>query len=348
MTTINDFSQAVAGKTILVTGGTGSFGTTMVNHLRKTDVKQIRILSRDEWKQEAMRLNLGEARLQFHIGDVRRPASIKSAMRGVDHVFHAAALKQVPSCEFFPLEAVETNVGGSSNVIQAAIDEGVESVVLLSTDKAVRPANAMGMTKGLMEKVAIAAARQLNPGDTRIALVRYGNVLLSRGSVVPLFVRQAHAGEPLTVTDPGMTRFLMALEDAVDLVMYAFTQANQGDLFIKKSPATTIETLAEAVLSLTGSSQGVRVIGSRHGEKHFETLATSEELVRAEEMPDYYRVPLDDRDLDAARFFTQGEVQRSELADYDSATAPQLTVEQTVAALQDLDGMADLLAGATL
>lgn len=327
---LDDYAEpSYAGRTILITGGTGSFGSTVVRKLIERDCKQIRILSRDETKQDAMRGTLGEGHnVRFYIGDVRDPLSVKGAMRGVDMVFHAAALKQVPSCEFFPLEAVATNVIGSANVVRAAIEAGVESVVLLSTDKAVYPINAMGMSKALMEKVAQAAAREAEGGDTRVCTVRYGNVMYSRGSVIPLFVTQLKAGKRLTLTEPSMTRFLMPLAHAVDLVEYALVAAEHGDVFIRKAPASTIGDLATAVQNVLDTQVGTSRMGIRHGEKMYETLATSLELRRAEDLGDYFRIPLDDRDLNYGRFFDEGDELVSTIDDFHSHNTARLSVPE--------------------
>jgi UDP-N-acetylglucosamine 4,6-dehydratase/5-epimerase len=311
--------------TVLITGGTGSFGRMMARYLLDRDCEEIRILSRDEEKQEAMRLEFRADALRFHIGDVRDPTAVARAMRGVDYVFHAAALKQVPSCEFFPLEAVQTNVLGSANVIRAAVAAGARSVVCLSTDKAVSPVNAMGMSKALMEKVAIAEARNLGLGEMVVSCVRYGNVLYSRGSVVPLFVKQGLSGAPITVTDGRMTRFMMNLADAVALVEYAFSNATQGDLFIRKSPGALMIDVAQVVRDLLGSSSEVRLIGIRHGEKLHETLATAEERRRASDENQYLRVPLDERDLDYAKYFVEGDAEPTVTEDYTSETSDRMT-----------------------
>jgi UDP-glucose 4-epimerase len=311
-------------KKILITGGTGSFGHQMVDHLLGRGCGEIRILSRDESKQETMRLEYASNALRFHIGDVRSRESVDKAMRGVDLVFHAAALKQVPSCDFFPLEAVQTNILGSANVIQSAIAHGVQHVVCLGTDKAVMPVNAMGMTKALMEKVAQAATRDLGPGDTVVSSVRYGNVMCSRGSVIPLFIKQIKRRKPVTITEPGMTRFMLALPEAIELVEFAFSNAEQGDLFIKKAPACTVQLLAEALLELFDADSGTQVIGVRHGEKIHETLATAEELRRADDMGDYYRVRMDTRDLNYAKFFTEGDPREAAVEDYTSGNTYRL------------------------
>ncbi|WP_279638243.1 SDR family NAD(P)-dependent oxidoreductase [Nocardioides seonyuensis] len=319
--------------TVLVTGGTGSFGHTMVRRLLHAGIREVRVFSRDELKQHDMRRALDDDRVRFYIGDVRDYDSVDRATRGVDHVFHAAALKQVPSCEFFPLEAVRTNVMGSANVIEASNANGVRSVVCLGTDKAAYPVNAMGMSKAMMEKVAQAFARNNPTANTVVSTVRYGNVMMSRGSVIPLFVDQLKAGRPLTVTDPGMTRFLMSLEEAVLLVEHAFVNAAPGDLFIRKAPACTIEVLAQAVAKAMGTAADIRVIGTRHGEKLYETLATREELVRSTDQGDYFRVAVDARDLNYGEYFDEGERQESEVDDYHSHNTERL----------DIDGVVDVL-----
>lgn len=321
---VNDFT----GKTIMITGGTGSFGHELLDLIRETEVKEIRIFSRDELKQELMRIKLKDKRVRFHIGDVRDRSSVDQAMRGVNLAFHAAALKQVPSCEFFPMQALMTNVVGSHNVVESAIEHQIESLVCLSTDKAVLPVNAMGMTKGLMEKVAQAAARGLGEGDTKVSSVRYGNVMYSRGSVIPLFISQMKQGLPLTVTDPEMTRFLLSLRSAIDLVLFAFQHASQGDIFVRKAPASTVRDLAQALKNLFRSDVPIEVIGTRHAEKLFETLATAGEIARAEDMGDYLRVFMDDRDLNYAKYFTEGRPDELVLDDYTSHNTERLTVPQ--------------------
>lgn len=324
------------GATALITGGTGSFGNALLELLLKSSIKQIRIFSRDELKQEHMRIRLNDPRLRFYIGDVRDRASLDKAMVGVDYVFHAAALKQVPSCEFFPMQAVQTNVLGSSNVIESALANRVRRLVCLSTDKAVYPVNAMGMTKALMEKTTIAAARAAGHEDTIIASVRYGNVMCSRGSVIPLFIEQIKAGKPLTLTVPEMTRFLLPLPHAIELVTFAFEHARQGDLFVKKAPACTVGDLAKALKNLFASDVPVRVIGMRHGEKIYETLATREELAKSEDMGDYYRVPMDDRDLNYGKYFTEGDTREPAMDDYHSHNTERLNVEQVEVLLLSL------------
>ena len=316
------------GKVILVTGGTGSFGKAMVNKLLTEGYQEIRILSRDEAKQEEMRISYSRPELKFYIGDVRARAAVDKAMKGVDLVFHAAALKQVPSCEFFPMEAVKTNVVGSQNVIDSAVDAGVRSLVCLSTDKAVMPVNAMGVSKAMMEKVAQASSRQLGENDTVISCVRYGNVMCSRGSVIPLFIKQIKEGKPLTLTEPTMTRFMLSLNDAIELVAFAFENASQGDIFIKKAPACTVQLLAETLLDIFEASTEIQVIGWRHGEKLYETLASAEELLRSQDMGEYYRVSYDNRDLNYAKFFTEGDVEEANTEDYHSHNTYQLTKEE--------------------
>ena len=329
------------GKTLLITGGTGSFGNAVLNRFLATDIAEIRVFSRDEKKQDDMRhefqAKLPEAagKIKFYIGDVRDLASVKSAMVGVDYVFHAAALKQVPSCEFFPMEAVRTNVIGTDNVLTAAIEAGVESVICLSTDKAAYPINAMGITKALEEKVAVAKSR--TSGQTRICCTRYGNVMCSRGSVIPLWIDQIRNGQPVTVTEPAMTRFIMSLEEAVDLVLFAFEHGQNGDLFIQKAPACTIQTQAEAVCELFGGQkEDIRVIGIRHGEKLYETLLTNEECAKAEDMGDFYRVPADNRSLNYDKYFSEGDEQRSTLTEFNSNNTRILNVAETKARIAAL------------
>lgn len=317
-----------AEKTVLITGGTGSFGKTMVAHLLAQGYKQIRIFSRDEWKQEDMRVRMAEPRLKFYIGDVRNRASVDGAMEGVNMLFHAAALKQVPSCEFFPMQAVETNIIGSNNVLESAVAHKVESVVVLGTDKAVYPVNAMGMTKAVMEKVAQSIARRLGEHDTTISSVRYGNVMYSRGSVIPLFVRQIREGKPITITEPTMSRFMLPLRDSVALVEFAFQHAKQGDIFIKKAPACTIGMLAQAMVELFKSDTEIKTIGMRHGEKMFEALASVAEMQRSEDMGDFMRISMDERDLNYKRFFTEGATDEPIGQDYDSHNTTQLTLQE--------------------
>ncbi len=315
------------GVTILITGGTGSFGNALLDRLLRTNIRQVRIFSRDELKQDQMRSRYNDVRVAFYIGDVRDRSSVDGVMSGVDYVFHAAALKQVPSCEFFPLQAVQTNIQGSANVVESAQAHRVKRVVCLSTDKAVYPINAMGMTKALMEKVTVAAARAAGEGDTVFSSVRYGNVMYSRGSVIPLFIQQIKKDEALTLTVPEMTRFLLPLPYAIDLVTFAFEHANQGDLFVKKAPACTVKDLAQALIDLFGSRVPLKVIGMRHGEKLYETLATREELARADDMGDYYRVPMDGRDLNYGKYFVEGDVRQPTLEDYHSHNTDQLDLE---------------------
>lgn len=334
----------VEGKTVAITGGTGSFGSTMVRSLLARGVGRVHILSRDEAKQDDMRRRVADDRVRFFLGDVRDIDSVRNAFVGVDHVFHAAALKQVPSCEFFPEQAVKTNVTGSHNVVQAASDAGIRSVVLLSTDKAVYPVNAMGMSKALMEKTGQAFARNHPGSDTVVSVTRYGNVMYSRGSVIPLFVEQLRAGKPLTVTEPLMTRFLMSLDDSVDLVEHAFRHAEPGDLFVRKAPASTVEVLARAVASLLGvDDPEIRRIGIRHGEKMHETLLAEEEMVKADDQGDYYRVPMDARSLEYELYFEQGEHRRAEVRDYTSENTERLDVEATKQLLLRLPQIADLV-----
>lgn len=324
--------QSITDKILLITGGTGSFGTAVLNRFLQTDhFKEIRIFSRDEKKQDDMRNLYRNDKLKFYIGDVRNLSSIDYAMRGVDYVFHAAALKQVPSCEFFPMEAVKTNVEGTQNVIDAAVKHGVKKVICLSTDKAAYPINAMGISKAMMEKVAVAASRNLE--YTTVCLTRYGNVMGSRGSVIPLFFKQIKNGEPLTITDPSMTRFLMSLEEAVELVLFAFEHGNPGDLFVNKAPAGTIGDLAQALKEMFKADNPIRIIGTRHGEKLYETLCTREEMVKAEDMGDFYRIPADNRDLNYAQYFSEGEIDVSKIEDYHSHNTIQ----------QDVEGMKQLL-----
>ena len=325
------------GKILLVTGGTGSFGHAVVDRFLKTGIKEIRIVSRDEKKQDDMRKEYRSDKLKFYIGDVRDYNSIRGAFRGVDYVFSAAALKQVPSCEFYPLEAVKTNILGSDNVITACLENHVKKAVFLSTDKAAYPVNAMGMSKALMEKNVIARSRQLLEGDTVLCLTRYGNVMASRGSVIPLFLEQIKENRPITITNPKMTRFMMTLDDAVDLVLYAFRHASQGDLFVQKAPAATIETLAEAVLDLTKAKVGVEYIGTRHGEKLFETLVTEEEMGRAIDEGGFYRVTADNRDLNYDKYVEKGNANLPEFISYTSHNTERLDVEGMKKLLLKLD-----------
>ena len=325
------------GKTLLITGGTGSFGNAVLNGFLNTDIAEIRIFSRDEKKQDDMRHEFQAKmptvadKIKFYIGDVRDLASVKNAMHGVDYIFHAAALKQVPSCEFFPIEAVKTNVLGTDNVLTAAIEEGVKTVICLSTDKAAYPVNAMGTSKAMMEKVVVAKARTTK--DTKICCTRYGNVLCSRGSVVPLWIDQIKAGNPITITEPSMTRFVMSLEEAVDLVIFAFEHGENGDILVQKAPACTIETLAKAVCELFNPDTEIRVIGIRHGEKLYETLLTNEECANAVDMGDFYRVPADNRGLNYDKYFTDGDTQRNKLSEFDSNNTELMSVEEVKAKL---------------
>jgi UDP-glucose 4-epimerase len=316
----------IQNKVLLITGGTGSFGNAVLQRFLITDhFKEIRIFSRDEKKQDDMRNQLKNPKLKFFIGDVRDYESVEPATRGVDYIFHAAALKQVPSCEFFPMQAVKTNVEGTQNVIRAASFNGVKKVICLSTDKAAYPINAMGISKAMMEKVAIAESRNLQ--NTIVCLTRYGNVMASRGSVIPLFINQLKSGLPLTITDPKMTRFLMSLNDAVDLVLFAFQNGNQGDLFVNKAPAATIGDLAKAIKELSKANNDIKIIGTRHGEKLYETLCTREEMVKAEDMGDFYRIPADNRDLNYSMYFSQGEKGMAEIEDYHSHNTERLDVD---------------------
>jgi len=324
-------------KVLMITGGTGSFGNTVLKRFLSTDVREIRIFSRDEKKQEEMRIALNNSKLKFYIGDVRDYASVHDAMKGVDFVFHAAALKQVPSCEFYPMEAVRTNVIGTENVMNAATANRVKRVVVLSTDKAVYPINAMGISKAMAEKLMVAKSRMQVEGETVFCATRYGNVMASRGSVIPLFISQLRDGNPLTVTDPNMTRFLMSLEDSVDLVLYAYEHGQQGDIFVQKAPASTVADLAQAVKELFKKDNEVRVIGTRHGEKLYESLISREEMAHATDMGDYYRIPADNRDLNYAKYFSEGETEISELEDYTSHNTHRMNVEQIKTLLLKLD-----------
>jgi UDP-glucose 4-epimerase len=324
-------------KVLLITGGTGSFGNAVLNRFLDSDLKEIRIFSRDEKKQEDMRIKYNNEKLKFYIGDVREYNSIDDVMDGVDYVFHAAALKQVPSCEFFPIEAVKTNILGTNNVLEAAINHNVKKVICLSTDKAAYPINAMGMSKALMEKVAIAKGRNLKSDQTVICRTRYGNVMASRGSVIPLFIDQIENGKPLTITNPNMTRFMMTLEDAVDLVIYAFKNGEQGDLFVQKAPAATIETLAEAVKQLKKSDLPIKNIGTRHGEKLYEVLVTKEEMVNAIDLGDYYKIPADNRNLNYASYVSKGNVDFDKIEEYNSHNTKRLDVKGMKELLLKLD-----------
>jgi UDP-N-acetylglucosamine 4,6-dehydratase len=324
-------------KVLMITGGTGSFGNTVLKRFLSTDVGEIRIFSRDEKKQEDMRIALNNSKLQFYIGDVRDYESVFQALRGVDFVFHAAALKQVPSCEFYPMEAVRTNVIGTENVLNAATANGVKRVVVLSTDKAVYPINAMGISKAMAEKVVVAKSRIQRDTETVFSCTRYGNVMASRGSVIPLFVQQIKEGKPLTVTDPNMTRFLMSLEDSVDLVLFAYENAKQGDIFVQKAPASTLADLVQALKELFKSDSPVRIIGTRHGEKLYESLISREEMAHAQNMQGYYRIPADNRDLNYAKYFSEGDEKISQLEDYTSHNTQRLNVEEVKRLLMKLD-----------
>ena len=324
-------------KILMITGGTGSFGNTVLRRFLATNVAEIRIFSRDEKKQEDMRIALNHPKLKFYIGDVRDYESIFQAMRGIDYVFHAAALKQVPSCEFYPMEALRTNVIGTENVLKAATACGVKRVVMLSTDKAVYPINAMGISKAMAEKVMVAKSRLQGQNETIFCATRYGNVMASRGSVIPLFVAQLKEGKELTITDPNMTRFLMSLEDSVDLVLYAFEHAQQGDLFVQKAPASTVADLAHALKELFRKDNNVNIIGTRHGEKLYESLISREEMAKAEDRGNYYRIPVDNRDLNYAQYFSQGEKKISHLEDYTSKNTERLNIEQIKQLLLKLD-----------
>lgn len=332
-----------SNKILLITGGTGSFGNAVLKRFLGTDIKEIRIFSRDEKKQDDMRHALQSPQVKFYIGDVRDRRSIDVAMQDVDYVFHAAALKQVPSCEFFPMQAVRTNVYGTENVLDSAIAHGVKSVVVLSTDKAAYPINAMGISKAMMEKVAIAKGRQLGDNaSTVISCTRYGNVMGSRGSVIPLWLEQLRAGKAITITDPNMTRYMMSLDDAVDLVLYAFQHAHNGDLFVQKAPAATLKVLAEAIIKLYkktpfNKEKDIQIIGTRHGEKLYETLVTREEMARAEDMGEYYRIPCDTRDLNYDKYFIKGQKEVSKIEDYHSHNTKQLTVDEMITILKKVN-----------
>ena len=333
------------GKTLLITGGTGSFGNAVLNRFLRTDIGEIRIFSRDEKKQDDMRHDFQTrmpevaGKIKFYIGDVRNKSTLKYAMKGVDYVFHAAALKQVPSCEFFPMEAVKTNVIGTDNTLDVAIDAGVECVICLSTDKAAYPINAMGITKAIEEKIAVAKSR--NSGKTKICCTRYGNVMCSRGSVIPLWIDQIRKGNPITITEPSMTRFIMSLEEAVDLVLFAFKNGKNGDILVQKAPACTIETQAKAVVELfkhqAPAEPEIKVIGIRHGEKMYETLLTNEECAKAEDMGNFFRVPADNRTLNYDKYFTEGDSSRVEMKEFNSENAKQLTLEETIEKIAALD-----------
>ena len=325
-------------KILLITGGTGSFGNAVLKRFIDTDIKEIRIFSRDEKKQDDMRHQLNNSKVKFYIGDVRDKRSIDGAMRGVDYIFHAAALKQVPSCEFFPIQAVRTNVFGTENLLDSAIEHGVKNVVVLSTDKAAYPINAMGISKAMMEKVAIAKARSLGENAaTTICCTRYGNVMASRGSVIPLWIDQIKAGKDITITDPNMTRYMMTLEDAVDLVLYAFRNGKNGDLFVQKAPAATLEVLAKSLTDLYRSNAQIKTIGTRHGEKLYETLVTREEMAKSEDMGNYFRIPADNRDLNYDKYFVEGQEEIATIEDYHSHNTTRLDVEGMKALLMKLE-----------
>lgn len=332
------------GETLLITGGTGSFGHAVLNRFLKTDIKEIRIFSRDEKKQDDMRHQYNDDKIKYYIGDVRNLQSLKDAMHGVDYVFHAAALKQVPSCEFFPIEAVKTNVIGTDNVLTAAIEEGVKKVICLSTDKAAYPINAMGTSKAMMEKVFVAKSRTVDPEKTLICGTRYGNVMCSRGSVIPLFIEQIKSGQALTITEPKMTRFIMSLEEAVELVLFAFEHAENGDIMVQKAPACTIEVLAQAVRELFHADNEIKIIGIRHGEKMYETLLTNEECAHSIDMGDFFRVPADKRDLNYDKYFKEGDQKRTELTEFNSDNTELLNVEQVKEKLLSLEYIRDELA----
>lgn len=324
-------------KVLLITGGTGSFGNAVLNRFLHSDFAEIRIFSRDEKKQEDMRIALNSNKVKFYIGDVREYDSVHDALRGVDYVFHAAALKQVPSCEFYPMEAVRTNVLGAENVMRAAIANEVKRCVVLSTDKAVYPINAMGISKAMMEKLMVAKSRLCDPGKTVLSATRYGNVMASRGSVIPLFLQQLQQGKPLTITDPNMTRFLMSLEESVDLVLYAFEHAQAGDIFVQKAPASTVGDLAQAMKELLRSASDVKIIGTRHGEKLYESLVSREEMARADDVGGYYRIPADSRDLNYDKYFVEGQTEISKIDDYTSHNTHRLDVEQVKDVLMKLE-----------
>jgi UDP-glucose 4-epimerase len=326
------------GKTLLITGGTGSFGNAVLRRFLDSDIGEIRIFSRDEKKQDDMRHELQNEKIKFYIGDVRDKCSVDGVMRGVDYIFHAAALKQVPSCEFFPMQAVQTNVIGTSNVIDSAIEHSVRRIVVLSTDKACYPINAMGISKAMMEKIAIAKGRALGEGAAAvICATRYGNVMASRGSVIPLWIEQIKAGKEITITDPNMTRFMMTLDDAVDLVLYAFANGHNGDLFIQKAPAATLETLALALKELYKTNTSIRVIGTRHGEKLYESLVTREEMAKSIDMGNYFRIPCDERDLNYDKYFVEGQEEISKIEDYNSHNTYRLNIDEMKSLLLSLD-----------
>jgi UDP-N-acetylglucosamine 4,6-dehydratase/5-epimerase len=326
-----------SNKTLLITGGTGSFGNAVLKRFIDSDISEIRIFSRDEKKQDDLRNKINNPKVKFYIGNVRDDRAVDNAVRGVDFIFHAAALKQVPSCEFFPIEAVKTNILGTENVLEAAIKYDVKRVIVLSTDKAVYPINAMGLSKAMLEKVMVAKSRGLNGSDIIFCGTRYGNVMASRGSVIPLFVDQIKTGKDITITDPAMTRFMMTLEDAVELVLFAFKNGNPGDIFVQKAPAATIETLAKALLQLYKSENKIKTIGTRHGEKVYETLVNREEMTKAEDLGDYYRIPADNRDLNYSKYFSEGEQEIEKAGEYHSHNTRRLNVEETKELLLKLD-----------
>jgi len=330
-------------KTLLITGGTGSFGNAVLKKFLHSDIKEIRIFSRDEKKQDDMRNDYRTDKIKYYIGDVRDFSAVKQAMGGVDYVFHAAALKQVPSCEFYPMEAIRTNTIGAENVLEGAFQNEVKRLVVLSTDKAVYPINAMGLTKALMEKLMIAKSRLSDPAKQVFCATRYGNVMASRGSVIPHFIKQIKEGKPITVTDPNMTRFMMSLDDSVNLVEFAFQYAYPGDIFVQKAPASTIGNLAKALLELFNSNSEINIIGTRHGEKLYETLLNREEMARAEDLDSFYRIPADNRDLNYSKYFSQGEIKTSEFDDYNSHNTYRLTVEETKELLLSLPYVQELL-----
>ena len=335
--------KMLKNKTLLITGGTGSFGNAVLQRFIQSNLREIRIFSRDEKKQEDMRIALNNQKVKFYIGDVRNPDSVDDAMQGVDYVFHAAALKQVPSCEFYPMEAIRTNVLGAENVMRSAIAHEVKKCVVLSTDKAVYPINAMGISKAMMEKVMAAKARLCDSKKTVLCATRYGNVMASRGSVIPLFLDQIRANKPITITDPNMTRFLMSLDESVDLVMYAFEHANPGDIFVQKAPASTIQDLAYAIREMLGAEADIKVIGTRHGEKLFESLVSREEMARAEDLGEYFRIPSDSRDLNYGKYFVEGEVGTSKIEDYTSHNTYRLDIEGVKKTLMKLDVIREAL-----
>lgn len=344
--TIRDENPMFNNKTLMITGGTGSFGNAVLDRFLNTNIKEIRIFSRDEKKQDDMRKKYNSSKIKFYIGDVRDYQSILNATRGVDYLYHAAALKQVPSCEFHPMEAVKTNILGTENVLEAAIQNKIKRVVCLSTDKAVYPINAMGISKAMMEKVIIAKSRNVDPNETIISATRYGNVMASRGSVIPLFLRQIINGTPITITDPNMTRFMMTLNDAVDLVLHAFSHGENGDIFVQKAPAATIDTLVQALLEITNKpNHEVNIIGTRHGEKLYEALCSKEEMFAAQDQGNYYRIPSDNRDLNYSKYHDTGERDLSTIEDYNSHNTERLDINGMIKLLHKLDFIADIKAG---